>query len=82
MGTGGPRALGHRHPPWLTATVFPGHPTWQRAAPAGSGCVQVERDPTCRKAPGEKSQGFLSGRSWWGESQAWRGLDYIFVALG
>lgn len=73
MGTVGPTQA----PPRLTVSPHSqAQPTRQRAAPVGS------RDPTCRKVPGEKCQGFPSGRSWRKGSRAWRGLGYIFVTPG
>lgn len=61
MGTGGPGLWGTGPRPTATTLTGPAH--LSQAAPAGSSCVQGQRGPTCRKVPGEKSQGFPSGRS-------------------
>lgn len=82
MGTGGPRAVGHRtHQAQCHHLNRPTPPVRGQLLQAAA-VSRCNSDPTCRKVPGEKSQGFPSGRSWWRGSQAWRGLDYIFVTPG
>ena len=63
MGTGGPRAVGPRRPPTLPATTPQAHPVCQKVAPVAAAASRCSGDPTCSKVPGEKSQGFPSGRS-------------------
>lgn len=83
MGRGGARAVGHRHPPRLTAVTLTGPPHLskgsscrQQLCPGAAGTGSAERSQ-------ERSPRFpLSRRSWWRGSWVWRGLGYTLVTPG
>lgn len=82
MGTGRPG-------PWGTDTHLSSWPSPSHAHPPVRGqllwAVAASRDrraPSCRKVPGEKSQGFPPRRSRQRGSRAWRGLSYTLVTPG
>lgn len=57
------------------------HPTCPRQLLQAATVSRCKGDPTCRKVPGEKSQGFPSGRAS-GEEARLEGLDYRSVTPG
>lgn len=79
MGTGGPGLWGTG--PRLIATTLTGPPHRSQAALQAAAASRCKGDPTCRKVPGEKSQGFPSRRAS-GQEARLEGLDYRSVTPG
>lgn len=82
MGTGGPRAVGPRHPPTLPATTPAGPPPLSEGGSCGGSCVQVQWGPHLQQGPRREVPGFPLREELRRGSQAWRDLDYIFVTPG